>query len=63
MRGDVGANFGDGTDDLMAGDDRIAGAAPIVAAGMQIRMADASVADLDRNIVGAQVAALELHHF
>ena len=53
---------GDGADDLMAGDDRIARAAPVVAAGVEIAVADAGVGDLDRDIVGAQVAALEFHH-
>jgi citrate lyase beta subunit len=61
VAGDLVADCGDGTDDLVARDDRIAGAAPVVAAGMMVAMADAGVSDLDRYVVGAERAALELH--
>jgi len=55
------ADRGDGADDLVAGDDRVARPAPVVAAGVEIAVADAGVSDLDRNVVGPKIAALELH--
>jgi hypothetical protein len=50
VAGDLVADCGDGTDDLVARDDRIAGAAPVVAAGMKVAVADAGVSDLDTSL-------------
>ena len=59
--GDFVPDRRDCADDLMAGDHRVARAAPVVAAGVQVGMTDAGVGDLDGDIVGTKGAALELH--
>ncbi len=61
MRGDVAADRGDGADDFVARDHRIAAVFPVVAAGVKIAVTDAGVADLDRHVVGSKIAALEAH--
>ena len=55
------ADRGDGADDLVAGDVRVAVPPQSLRAVCRSRMADAGVGDLDRDIVGAKGAALELH--
>ena len=52
--GDLGADRGDLADDLVARDDRVAGAVPVVAAVWRSRVADAGVGDADGDIVGAE---------
>src|SRR5687767_3872441 len=45
----------------MAGDDRIARSAPVVAAGVQVAVADAGEGDLDSHVVGPERSAFEFH--
>ena len=61
VAGDFIADRRDGADDLVARDDRVARAAPVVAAGVQVAVADAGVGDLDGDIVGPERAAFEFH--
>ena len=49
---DLVADRGDRADDLVAGDHRVARAAPVVAAGVQVAVADAGVGDLDGDSSG-----------
>lgn len=46
-------------DNLMAGNARIQRALPLAARGVEVGVADAAIEDVDRNIVGLRVAALE----
>jgi hypothetical protein len=50
---DVGADGGDGADDLVAGNEWIAADAPVVVDEMYVRVADAAVSDTDLHVVGA----------
>src|SRR6185503_20818535 len=56
-----GPHRGDGADDLVARNDRVAAVMPVVAALVQVGMADASVSDLDRDIVRPKRAAFDRH--
>ena len=58
---DLVADCSHRADDLMAGNDRIARSSPVVAAGVEVAVADPRVSDLDGDIVRAQGAAFELH--
>ena len=57
--GDVGADLGDDAGDLVAGHDREGLRAPVAADGVDVGVADAGVLDLDQDVVGADVAALD----
>ena len=46
-------------DDFMTGDDGIDGAAPVVAGGVQVAVADAGVEDVDNDVIGARRAGAE----
>src|SRR3954452_25174530 len=61
MFGDLGSDRSHFSNDLVPGDDRVDRSTPIVAALMQVGMADASVGDPDRNVVAAYRAPLDLH--
>ncbi len=54
------AGLHDPPDDFVAGHARISGAAPFIAGGVQIGMADAAVKNLDLNIVRAGIATLKV---
>jgi len=58
-RGDGTADRGDAADDLVAGHHRIERIAPVVAALVEIGVADAAIEDLDLHIARAGVAPLE----
>src|SRR5690606_28890765 len=57
---DGAADLNNLADNFMAGDDRVAGIAPVVVDEMQIRMADAAKKNIDLDVVGADFAALEI---
>ena len=57
--GDGRAHLDHPADHLVAGHDRVGSPAPVVAGGVQIRVADPAVQDLDHHVVGPRVAALE----
>ena len=58
-RGDLGADLGDDADDLVAGHDRERLGAPVAVDGVDVGVADAGVLDLDEDVVGSDVAALD----
>ena len=60
VAGDRGAHLGHAADDLVAGHDRIGGPAPVVAGHVQVRVADAAVENLQRDVVRAQGPAFEI---
>jgi hypothetical protein len=53
--GDVRADLGDVADDLVADDLRVLDGAPLTADGVDVRVADAGVGDVDRDVVRADV--------
>ena len=53
---DVGADGGDGSDDLVAGDERVAADAPVVVDEVDVRVADAAVSDADLDVIGAELS-------
>ena len=57
--GDVGTDLGDAADDLVAGHHGVIHRAPLAADGVDVGVADSGVLDLDADVVGAQVAALD----
>ena len=57
--GDGGSGFGDDARDLVAGNQRVGLGTPVAADGVDVGMADAGVLDLDEDVVGAEVAALD----
>src|SRR5205085_5702222 len=61
VAGDFVADRGDRADDLVTRDARVDRALPVVAAGMEVAVANAGVGDLDRDIVWPERAALEVH--
>ena len=58
---DIVAHGGHMADDLVAGDHRVQGAAPVVFGEMNIGVADAAVINLDRHVVRARRAPLDGH--
>ena len=54
----VRASFHDAPDDFMAGHARVGGAVPFVADGMQVRVANATIKNLDLHVMRAGIAAL-----
>ena len=54
--GDLRPDVGNSADDLMAGDHRVAGSAPVIADVVDVGMAYAAEKDLDDNVVGARIA-------
>ena len=59
-RADFAAESGNGTDDLVTGDEGILADAPIVGDEVQIAVADAAVGDGDLNFAGAELARVVL---
>ena len=57
--GDILADAAYAADDLVARHDRVGGAAPVVAGGVQVAVADAGVEDVDDDIVRPGITALE----
>ena len=57
--GDILADAAYAADDLVARHDRVGGAAPVVAGGVQVAVADAGVEDVDDDIVRPGIASLE----
>ena len=53
------AHLADAADDLVARDDRVGRALPLVADLVEIRMADAAVEDVEDDVVGERFAALD----
>src|SRR5690606_7531823 len=56
---DVTADRRDPTDDLVARDHRVAGGEPLAAREVEVRMADAAVEDVDRDVLRAGRTALD----
>jgi hypothetical protein len=56
---DLVADGADPADDLVAGDDRPGLVAPLAADEVQVGVADAAVEDIDRDVAGARLAALD----
>ena len=54
-----GADLGDDTDDLVARHDRERLGTPVAVDGVDVGVADAGVLDLDEDVVGPDVAALD----
>jgi len=61
VRGDLVTHRGDPANDLVAGHQRVHGDAPFVARLVDVGMANATVEDLDGDVVRARGAALEGH--
>ena len=59
VAGDGGANLGDDAGDFVARGQRVALRAPVAADGVDVRVADPGELDLDQDIVGAHVPALD----
>ena len=57
--GDILADAAHAADDLVARHDGVGGAAPVVAGGVQVTVADAGVEDVDDDIVRPGIASLE----
>ena len=57
--GDILADAAHAADDLVARHDGVGGAAPVVAGGVQVAVADAGVEDVDDDIVRPGIASLE----
>src|SRR6185437_8059756 len=53
---DVGADRGDGADDLVAGDERVAADAPVVVDEMDVGVADAAMLDADLDVVRPELS-------
>ncbi|MNY36537.1 hypothetical protein D3C86_1710320 [compost metagenome] len=56
---DLGADGFHDTGNLMAGNDRIDGVLPLVADGVDVRVADAGIFDVDDDVVIVRLAAFE----
>ena len=50
----VGTDVGDGADDLVAGNERVAADAPVVVDEVDVGVADAAVSDADVDVVGPE---------
>ena len=61
--GDIFANRPDMTDNLVARNDRISAAAPVIARCVQVRMANAAMRYFNQDIVVAQAPAVEREGF
>ena len=57
--GHLGADLGDDAGDLVAGDDRVVRLAPLALDGVDVGVADAGELDVERDVVRADVAALD----
>ena len=57
--GDLGADLDHAADDLVAGHERVVRPAPVIAGQVQVRVADAAIEDLHRDVVRAQRPTLE----
>jgi hypothetical protein len=60
MAGDLGADLGDDSDDLMSRHDGERLRTPVAVDGVDVGVADAGVLDLDEYVVGADVAAFDV---
>jgi hypothetical protein len=56
---DLTAHGGDAADDFVSGDHRVGGVGPLVARGVQIRVADAAVEDVELDVLGQRLSAGE----
>ncbi len=52
----VRSDGGDGADDLVAGDERVAADAPVVVDEVDVGVADAAVSDADFDVVGPELS-------
>ena len=57
--GDLGADLGDDSGDLVAGNDGVGRAAPLVACGVDVGVADARELDLDEDVLRTELAPLD----
>ncbi|GAB7555669.1 hypothetical protein NRB_51900 [Novosphingobium sp. 11B] len=60
---DFAAHRADGADDLVTGNAGEKGAAPLAAHGVQVRVAHAAIADVDRDVARARLAPFDGHGF
>jgi len=57
--GDLGADLGDGADDLVPDDLRVLDGAPVAADGVDVGVADAGEGDVDEDVLRADVPSLD----